>query len=570
MSTKVFKFEYEPHHLCGKKITNLPNTLYRIEDCYLIGKTGLLIDTNGQLIKEAIFDRGWYNTEECISRAEIEKYGPIRNEKNPLLKKLQNYINNYIDNYNPVKGNRFDSKFEYINLTHPFGFYAFGHIWDTLQKLYEIEKKNVKAKPIINYSKQIIDLPKYFKAFEYKWSNCQIYSLISDTIVYVPVLWHCSTFPKCQLTDETKPWILDKFKKAYSDAFKQTKPNKLYLVGRQTDCKKGWILNDDQLWNYLKNQGFKRVETFDSLEQAINLFYNAEVVIGPHGAILNNMIWSKSDCVYVELRSNQYNIDCWRRCSKTAEIKDYRVRILKGIKRKDDPKTRSFVANIAEIEHELLKNKITKVEKEMHSSYCILADSLNEDSIVLSFGVGRNIDFDNSISKKYKCWIYMFDPTPEDTKWIKTIELQDKIIFFPIGIYNKVGTAVLKKLDLRDNPNLSSTLLPRKWDGVKVEVQNITHLVTTFLGIKKIDLLKLDVEGVEYEVIDEIIDNNIIVDQITLEFHHHFGAIKISKTNEAIKKLFKAGYKLIYANESYSPTGGEGGNEYSFVHERLL
>lgn len=63
---------------------------------------------------------------------------------------------------------------------------------------------------------------------------------------------------------------------------------------------------------------------------------------------------------------------------------------------------------------------------------------------------------------------------------------------------------------------------------------------------EKIDILKIDIEGFEYDDLEDILENNIPINQIVLEFHHHFKEIPILRTLRYIIKLKKAGYKLIY------------------------
>jgi len=50
------------------------------------------------------------------------------------------------------------------------------------------------------------------------------------------------------------------------------------------------------------------------------------------------------------------------------------------------------------------------------------------------------------------------------------------------------------------------------------------------LGHEKIDILKMDIEGAEYEVIEDIIEKSIFPGQILIEFHHKFKPFSISDT----------------------------------------
>jgi FkbM family methyltransferase len=52
----------------------------------------------------------------------------------------------------------------------------------------------------------------------------------------------------------------------------------------------------------------------------------------------------------------------------------------------------------------------------------------------------------------------------------------------------------------------------------------VRRLQTIFqsLGHKHVDVLKMDIEGSEYEVIDDLCDLHLRIDQVLVEFHHRF------------------------------------------------
>ncbi len=74
---------------------------------------------------------------------------------------------------------------------------------------------------------------------------------------------------------------------------KRNKKNRI-LISR-SKAKKRKILNEKELLNLLKDYGFKKYCLEDlSLEEQIELFYDAEIVISPHGAGLTNLIFSEN------------------------------------------------------------------------------------------------------------------------------------------------------------------------------------------------------------------------------------------------------------------------------------
>jgi len=54
----------------------------------------------------------------------------------------------------------------------------------------------------------------------------------------------------------------------------------------------------------------------------------------------------------------------------------------------------------------------------------------------------------------------------------------------------------------------------------------------------------MDIEETEYEILDGILASGIAIDQIVIEFHHHFVNLGVSRTYEAIEKLNRAGYGI--------------------------
>jgi hypothetical protein len=74
----------------------------------------------------------------------------------------------------------------------------------------------------------------------------------------------------------------------------------------------------------------------------------------------------------------------------------------------------------------------------------------------------------------------------------------------------------------------------------------------------RIDLLKMDIEGAEYAVIDDIVASGIIVKQLLVEFHHRWKEVGVSKTKHAVRKLNAAGYRIF----AVSPNG----EEYGFLN----
>lgn len=88
-------------------------------------------------------------------------------------------------------------------------------------------------------------------------------------------------------------------------------------------------------------------------------------------------------------------------------------------------------------------------------------------------------------------------------------------------------------------------------DGVKVEAFSVPSMADKLNT--RIDILKMDIEGAEYDVIDNLIDSALRPKMLLIEFHHRFKGIGKQKTYSSIEKLRQNDYLIA----SISVTGRE-------------
>ncbi|HEY6724319.1 MAG TPA: FkbM family methyltransferase [Polyangiaceae bacterium] len=197
-----------------------------------------------------------------------------------------------------------------------------------------------------------------------------------------------------------------------------------------------------------------------------------------------------------------------------------------------------------------------------YGSHCVYSGSLGPGSIVYSFGVGEDASFDVALIETFGAQVHAFDPTPRSIEWVKAQTLPPSFHFLPVGIAEFDGEG---EFHPPTNPaHVSHSLLPRAsatGAPVKVEFRTLKTLMND-LGHARIDLLKLDIEGSEYAVLDQLLDQAIAVDQILVEYHHQFKNVPPSRTRASVQRLRKAGYRVFYISAT--------GREFSLVHERSL
>jgi capsular polysaccharide biosynthesis protein len=85
-----------------------------------------------------------------------------------------------------------------------------------------------------------------------------------------------------------------------------TNLNERIFISRKR-CNRRHLVNEDEAFELLSKYGFKRVclEEMPVLEQA-KLFSNAEVIIGPHGSGMSNLVFASQNAKVIEIFSPKY------------------------------------------------------------------------------------------------------------------------------------------------------------------------------------------------------------------------------------------------------------------------
>lgn len=183
--------------------------------------------------------------------------------------------------------------------------------------------------------------------------------------------------------------------------------------------------------------------------------------------------------------------------------------------------------------------------RETGCAWIFCPEGLNAESIIYSAGVGKDITFEHALVEKFGSRIYLFDPSPTGVETMALPENQiPQFHFTAVGLDDKCGTLKFAAPSCEDG----SWSMQRQ-DATMVEVPccDLSTLMKQN-GHAHIDLLKIDIEGCEYGVIDDLVRHRLPVKQILVEFHHgniHLPGIRRSQTIRAMLKLLFAGYRLL-------------------------
>lgn len=170
-------------------------------------------------------------------------------------------------------------------------------------------------------------------------------------------------------------------------------------------------------------------------------------------------------------------------------------------------------------------------------------DLVPQGSTVISAGVGEDISFDLELIKRKECKIVGIDPTPKSHRYIESASLPHNFILIKKALDNTNDSVI--KLFKNNNPlHVSESILGshgsvNNFDYYLTETVNLQNL---FDAYNNISVIKMDIEGSEYKVIESLVTVPDSVRQLCVEFHHFCSAKTLDDTKAAIQILKNLGF----------------------------
>jgi len=163
---------------------------------------------------------------------------------------------------------------------------------------------------------------------------------------------------------------------------------------------------------------------------------------------------------------------------------------------------------------------------------------LSRNSIVFDLG-GYKGQWASDVYSRYLCTIYVFEPVKEFFEKIKDkFSKNSKIKVFNFGISNKTKREII----FLDEDG-SSTYGRGK--AQKIQLRSINEFLN-HKKIRKIDLIKINVEGEEYKILSELIKGGFVkkIKNIQVQFHTNIPNYQMKYLE--IRKDLEKTHKLTY------------------------
>jgi FkbM family methyltransferase len=177
-----------------------------------------------------------------------------------------------------------------------------------------------------------------------------------------------------------------------------------------------------------------------------------------------------------------------------------------------------------------------------YSGWPLPDDTLNRESICYLAGLGEDASFDLGLIERFGCEVHAFDPVPEAVRYGTDVQSQEpRFHFHPFGLWSEDASLVFHDNPIEGFVSRSATDLHEIGAGLELPVKGLTGLPQR-LGHDHIDLLKLSVEGSEYELIDVLTSDRLEVGTILVEFAQ---PTPLARVCDAVDRLEASGWKLM-------------------------
>ena len=199
-----------------------------------------------------------------------------------------------------------------------------------------------------NYQKQTLSI---LNIEEDKILNSDLYRHIqASELIVVDHPWYHKGFILDQV-EFLPSWIIHWLKDVYLKYAKKFDNNeKIYIDRTESKFNHCQIQNDNEIFNFLKEQGFSKYKVGElSFFEQIYLFNNAKIIIGAHGAAFTNLAFCKPNTKIIEIRPSTQSNNNYKRISQIGNL-NYRLIKTKELD-EDQKKFGDIYLPISELEH---------------------------------------------------------------------------------------------------------------------------------------------------------------------------------------------------------------------------
>lgn len=178
-------------------------------------------------------------------------------------------------------------------------------------------------------------------------------------------------------------------------------------------------------------------------------------------------------------------------------------------------------------------------------------------SVVYALGAGMDISFEEELIARTGCHVHVYDPTPRSVAWMEdrfkapgiTNAASDKISIHPLGIWSDDKKLRFYAPKNPEHVSYSLTNLQSTDEFIEVECVSLGTAMKRN-GHDHIDLLKLNVEGAEYAILNAAFNEGLMPKMLLVnwdEIHTEGDAAAPERLREIADRIASLGYRAVFA-----------------------
>ena len=184
-----------------------------------------------------------------------------------------------------------------------------------------------------------------------------------------------------------------------------------------------------------------------------------------------------------------------------------------------------------------------------HPPNYVYFDRFTANSVVADVGCGFEAELSRHMIVRHGLHAFGVDPTKKHRPYLAALETASggRFKHLPLALSAINGTlAFHESLQNESGSLLSEHTNIRRDDITTYQVESVTLTeLRTRLGRESVDLLKLDLEGAEYALFENVKESDLTpFQQIFLECHHHCTDHPIEETKNLVARIVAMDFKV--------------------------
>ena len=176
-----------------------------------------------------------------------------------------------------------------------------------------------------------------------------------------------------------------------------------------------------------------------------------------------------------------------------------------------------------------------------YGSWVVPTDQLRSGAVCYCVGAGVNITFDLELARRFRCEVYTIDPMPRAKRHFDEVASGvGGLHFVPLGLWSSSGR--MRFYIPPKGRSHSIVNLYRTNAFFEADCVTLPDLMAR-LGHADLDLLKMDIVGAEFEVLESMLAAKVPVRILCVAFYQ---PRPIGQVVRMVQRLREAGYRLLH------------------------